>query len=274
MSSLKDILIYKGFHRIISTNTSSRWFGKFANARIYAPILRILIKIYVRIYKIDLDEYEFSYDYVSTFNAFFTRKLKPGKRQWGKGICSPVDGALLSSGPIEKGLIFQVKGMDFSMAELTGDREMTLGSFVNLYLSPGDYHRVHAPFDMTIEKITHIPGKLLSVSEKNARSIQNLYVKNERVVLRGQSDYGRFHFVFVGAQNVGSIGLTGYPEFRTNIPESQKSIKETNYTVIKGEELGWFEMGSTVLIILESDEFKQLQTVKSGQKINLGRELR
>jgi phosphatidylserine decarboxylase len=267
-------LIYKGFHRIISTNASSRWFGRFANARISPPILRWLIKLYVRIFKIDLEEYEFSYSQVSTFNTFFTRKLKPGKRQWGKGICSPVDGTLLSSGPIEKGLIFQVKGMDFSMAELTGDRETSVGSFVNLYLSPADYHRVHAPFDMTIEKITHIPGKLLSVSEKNARTILNLYVKNERVVLSGQSDYGRFHFVFVGAQNVGSIGLTEFPEFRTNIPESQKSIKETNYTVNKGEEIGWFEMGSTVLIIVEGESFDDLQAVRSVQKIKLGTEIK
>lgn len=264
-------MIYKGFHRILDTRTSSRWFGKFANARIYPPILRLLIRIYVFVYKIDLSEYEFDYKNVTTFNAFFTRKLKPGKRQWEDGICSPVDGTMLSGGPFEKGMLFQVKGMTFKLSELIGEPGFQQGSFVNLYLSPGDYHRIHTPFDLRVLEIKHIPGRLLSVSEKNANNIPNLYNGNERVVLKGTSESGSFYIVLVGALNVGSIGLTHVPNFSTNLPgRTQEKILSVDYSVGKGEEIGWFEMGSTVLIILEGNEFSDSIHTHNRKKMQLG----
>lgn len=266
-------MIYQGFHKILNTRTSSRWFGKFTNAQLYPPFLRLFIRIYVRIFKINLDEYEFDFNNVSTFNAFFTRKLKPGKRHWEDGICSPVDGQLLSFGRIKKGMLFQVKGMDFKQEELTGDTAFREGSFVNLYLSPADYHRIHAPFDMKIESIEHFPGKLLSVSKKNAETIPDLYVKNERVVLKGNSQYGSFCFVLVGALNVGSIGLTKYPDFATNLTQARHNRIDKRFELLKGEELGWFEMGSTVLILVETDHFIKSKFLQTFKKYLLGNQL-
>lgn len=273
MRGLKDILIYQGFHKFLSTRRSSRIFGKFANARLYPPFLRLLIRIYVKIFKIDLSEYEFDIHKVNTFNEFFTRHLKPGQREWGEGICSPVDATLLSYGNLKEGTLFQVKGMTFSETALTGGPPLQKGSFANLYLSPADYHRIHAPFDLSVEEVRHLPGLLLSVSEKNASTIEDLYVKNERVILKAKSIYGPCFIVLVGALNVGSIGLTHLPAFRTNLPDKIESRIEVNFTVNKGDEIGWFEMGSTVLILMEGDHLSHIGKRFLRQKIKLGKSM-
>jgi phosphatidylserine decarboxylase len=213
LSKLKNILIYQGFHKILNTRTSSRWFGKFANARIYPPVLRILIRGYIRLFKIDPEEYDFDIKKIKTFNQFFTRKLKPGIRTWKNGLCSPVDGHILSGGKISNGILFQVKGMEFSMEELTGDNNFNDGSFINIYLSPADYHRVHAPFDLHLTAVKHIPGKLLSVSKKNAQNIKGLYTKNERVILCGTSEYGTFYFVFCRSTECRKYWIESFPWF-------------------------------------------------------------
>jgi phosphatidylserine decarboxylase len=244
-----------------------------ANARLYPPLLRFLIRSYVRFFKIDLSEYEFEYKKVTTFNAFFTRKLKPGMRAWDEGICSPVDGTLLSHGALENDLLFQVKGMAFSMEELVGESGYHQGSFANLYLSPGDYHRIHAPFDFKLEMIRHIPGRLLSVSSKNAASVRDLYNKNERLILKGTSNYGNCFLVFVGALNVGSIRLTHFPAFKTNIAEATTRALNVSLDIKKGEEIGWFELGSTVLIIVDGNELSESEDVHYLQKIKLGNRL-
>jgi len=126
---------------------------------------------------------------------------------------------------------------------------------------------------MTIQKITHIPGKLLSVSKTNAETVQNLYTKNERVILSGTSSFGSFHFVFVGALNVGSIGLSHFPDLSTNLKVQEILTVFKEHKVIQGQELGWFEMGSTVLILIENDVLSHLNSIVPGQKLQLGNKL-
>ena len=252
---------------------SSRYFGLFANARISPWLLRLLIRFYVKIFRIDLSEYDFNLQEITTFNAFFTRKLLSGTRTWERGICSPVDGRVMSVGSLEKGKLFQVKGVDYTLEDLVGIKVLDRGSFINLYLSPADYHRVHAPMDMTIESITHIPGKLLSVSSKNAKFVKGLYTGNERVILSGKNKLGRFYFVFVGALNVGSIALSFFPELKTNLWKDKTKNFDHFFEIKKGEELGWFEMGSTIIFILESDHFKDNPLVKEQDVVRLGKAL-
>jgi len=271
--NLKDIFIYGLFHRIISTNRSSRWFGVLTNARLYKPLLRLFIMAYISFFRIDMSEYDFDINTANTFNEFFTRQLKTGVRTWGTGICAPVDGRMLSYGPIQNGQIFQVKGKNYSEQELTGQEKMVSGSFVNLYLSPANYHRVHAPFDMQINKVTHIPGKLLSVSKKNAETVDNLYSKNERVVLTGTSEFGTFHFVFVGATNVGSIRLSFDSAFRSNLKNARLKSFETDQKIALGKEIGWFEMGSTVIVLIESAHLENVKEEFLDEAVNLGKEL-
>ncbi len=273
MKKLKQIFIYRFFHRIVNTNRSSRWFGCFANTHLYKPLLKLLIKQYILFFKIDIDEFEFDFNTISTFNVFFTRKLKQGRRNWGKGICSPVDGRILSFGNVESGQIFQVKGKTYSEEEFTGQEPFSEGSYITLYLSPGDYHRVHVPFDMRIKKIVHIPGKLYSVSLKNTMDIDGLYCKNERVILSGHSEYGNFNFVFVGALNVGSIKLSFLPDFKTNIRKAQMKTKAVDFNLAKGEELGYFEMGSTIVMLLDNDLLSKTDTQLLDRPITLGESL-
>jgi len=220
-----------------------------------------------------MSEYDFDIQKARRFNEFFTRKLRPGTRNWEDGICSPVDGHLLSHGTISNGMIYQVKGVSYCESLLTGQAALPGGSFVNLYLSPANYHRFHAPFDMQLDLLTHIPGKLLSVSKKNARKVQGLYTGNERVILSGKSEYGHFHFVLVGALNVGSIRLSFHPEFRTNVRKSQRSVLQINTSLVKGEELGWFEMGSTVVILISGQDFSKLKNITPGNPVRLGTQL-
>lgn len=221
-----------------------------------------------------MEQFDIDLKAVKNFNEFFTRPLKPGVRKWENGICSPVDGRLLSYGPLEGDQIFQIKGIAYSQSVLTGQQSMTAGSFATIYLAPGDYHRVHAPFDMQISEITHIPGKLLSVSLMNVRHIPGLYNSLERVVLTGTNAMGKFHFVFVGAFNVGSIRLSFLPDFASN-QINIRGIRNFNSDIHirKGEELGWFELGSTVVMLTESDAFSTgldhllFQRVKLGQSL-------
>ena len=262
------------FRQLLMTRLLSRWIGRIANTPLYPPLLRWLIRKYVIHFQIDLSQFEFDYKKVTTFNAFFTRRLKQGVRQWENGICSPVDGRILSSGKIHKGKAFQVKGMNYSVRELLGEEKgFKGGSFVNLYLSPADYHRVHAPFDMHFESATHIPGRLLSVSANHAATVPDLYAKNERVILSGSSAYGRFHFVFVGALNVGSIRLSSMPVFRSNRDwTSYRKMPFVRFQA-KGSELGWFELGSTVVMILESDKLSEIPADQGPVAVRLGQAL-
>lgn len=221
-----------------------------------------------------MQQFDIDLGTIKTFNEFFTRPLKAGARTWGNGICSPVDGRLLSFGKINGDQIFQVKGMAYSYTVLTGQDIMPDGSFATIYLAPGDYHRVHAPFDMQIREITHIPGKLLSVSLKNVRNIPALYNSLERVVLSGINEMGIFHFVFVGAFNVGSIKLSFLEDFGSN----QRIVTDirkigTDIQISKGEELGWFELGSTVVVLTESKFFESGLEDLLLQKLWLGQTL-
>lgn len=269
----KRIFIYGILHRVISTNTFSRWVGRWANKKFNKSFLLFVIKRYISYFKIDMNQYDLDLSDIKTFNEFFTRRLKDGSRIWEEGIASPVDGRVLSFGKVENGMLFQVKGKYYSETELTFESSERERSFINLYLSPADYHRVHAPFDMQISKVRHIPGKLLSVSKKNAQTVDNLYVKNERVILSGRSEYGNFHFVFVGATNVGSIKLSFFPELSTNQGKAQIQEWHYNKEIKKGEEVGLFEMGSTIVMILASSILQNCKPILLDNPVKLGQSL-
>lgn len=275
MFRLKSIILFSIFHKLISTNTFSRWTGSLAGSRgIPKWLLAKVIRNYIRFYRIDMTDFEIDLTTINTFNEFFTRPLKKGARVWGQGVCSPVDGRLLCFGAVEEGKMYQIKGISYAQDVLLGQPGLTNGSYATIYLAPGDYHRVHAPFDMRIEEITHIPGELLSVSLMNVRHIPALYNKLERVVLSGKNEFGKFHFVFVGAFNVGSIRLSFMEDFTSN----RKNIREirkirTSVEISKGEELGWFELGSTVVMMTESKLFESGLEHLLFQKISLGQTL-
>ena len=196
-----------------------------------------------------------------SFNAFFTRELKSGVRPLADGdsvMTSPVDGVISQIGDINNNQIVQAKGRKYSVLELLGGdenlaKQFEQGQFATIYLSPRDYHRIHMPLTGKLQKMTYIPGKLFSVNPRTARAVPKLFARNERVVTVFETEQGPIVMVLVGAIFVGSME-TVWQGMIT--PPYGKDIQHWQYqgeqaiTLQKGEEMGRFNMGSTVVMLL------------------------
>lgn len=236
--------------------------GRIAGARGGAMTTR-LIRWFVGKYGVDMGEAA-NPDIASyaTFNDFFTRPLKPGARPIAAAdfIC-PVDGAISQLGPIDDHHMVQAKGHRFTTTDLVGgDAELAgrfrHGSFANLYLSPKDYHRLHMPCDARLLRMIHVPGALFSVNPVTARGVPNLFARNERVVCVFESaEHGLFVMVLVGATIVGSIATPwhGVVNAKRTGKLSEWSYADRDITLAKGEEMGRFLLGSTVVMLFERD---------------------
>lgn len=241
----------------------------------------LFIWFIVKAYNVNINEaaekdiYSFS-----SFNTFFTRKLRAGVRPIAKGnkLASPVDGAISQIGNIEAGRIIQAKGQDYSVIELLAGNEALAkqfdgGQFTTIYLSPSDYHRIHMPVTGTLQKMTYIPGKLFSVSPRTARAVPKLFARNERVVTVFETEQGPMALILVGAIFVGSMETVWQGQIT---PPYGKEIQHWNYeneqaiTLEKGQEMGRFNMGSTVIILLPEQASKFDLTLKNGQSVVMG----
>jgi len=216
-----------------------------------------------------------------SFNAFFTRELRDGVRPIAEGeavITSPVDGMISQMGNVVQGQLVQAKGREYSVLELLGGdeslaKQFDQGQFATIYLSPKDYHRIHMPITGTLRKMTYIPGKLFSVNPRTARAVPRLFARNERVVTVFDTEQGPIVMVLVGAIFVGSMETVWSGKIT---PPYGKNIQYWDYygdqaiTLQKGEEMGRFNMGSTVVMLLplESKLFKEELT--AGKAIQLG----
>ncbi|CAN5311250.1 archaetidylserine decarboxylase [soil metagenome] len=224
-----------------------------------SAMTRPLIRWFVRRYGVDMSEAAnpdiASYD---SFNAFFTRPLKPGARPLAAAdfVC-PVDGAISQFGAIDDDRIVQAKGHRFTTTQLVGgDAALAArfrhGSFANLYLSPRDYHRLHMPCDGTLTRMIYVPGALFSVNPVTARGVPNLFARNERVVCVFESpQYGPFVMVLVGATIVGSMATVWHgvvnPRRTGKLGEWRYADREV--VLEKGEEMGRFLLGSTIVLL-------------------------
>jgi len=197
-----------------------------------------------------------------SFNAFFTRPLRPNARpiagDEGTPV-SPVDGRVSQAGRIETGRLFQAKGIDYGLVDLLGGdpsdaKPFMDGSFATLYLAPGDYHRIHMPLTGTLRRMCHVPGRLWSVAPWTVRSVPGLFARNERVVALFDTDHGPLGLVLVGAINVAAIE-TVWAGLVT--PPRGHSVIHTEYghngpRIKRGSEMGRFNMGSTVIVLTPS----------------------
>jgi phosphatidylserine decarboxylase len=221
-----------------------------------------LIRWFVGKYDVNMDEAANS-DIASyhSFNEFFTRALKPGARPLAKAdfVC-PVDGRISQFGAIEGDQIFQAKGHKFTTTALVGGdatlaKHFEHGSFANLYLSPRDYHRIHMPCNASLKRMIYVPGELFSVNPTTARGVPGLFARNERVVCEFDTAFGSFVMVLVGATIVGSMATTWHGV--VNPPRLPKvtewTYKKNEYTFKKGEEMGRFLLGSTVVMLFPKD---------------------
>ena len=192
-----------------------------------------------------------------SFNEFFTRPLKAGARPLAHAdYLSPVDGAISQFGAIEKDQIFQAKGHHYSTQALVGGdaalaAQFDNGHFATLYLSPRDYHRIHMPCDGRLLRMIHVPGELFSVNPTTARGVPGLFARNERVVCVFEGKNGPFVLTLVGATIVGSMATVWHGIVNPPRPGELRdwSYTDKNIRLKKGEEMGRFLLGSTVVML-------------------------
>ncbi|MFT5509877.1 MAG: phosphatidylserine decarboxylase [Hyphomicrobiaceae bacterium] len=243
------------------------------------------INWFIQRYRVDMDiAQRRSPEDFEHFNAFFTRALNAEARpvcMQPDAVACPADGAISACGPIDGDSIFQAKGQRFSLTQLLGGdqaraKEFIGGQFCTIYLSPRDYHRVHMPVAGTLREMVHVPGRLFSVNPLSARMVPGLFARNERVVSIFDGDAGPFAVVMVGAVFVGSIEQVWAGEVA---PASTRSVTSTTYPAAsstaslhldKGEEMGRFNMGSTVIVILPPSAVRWRSDLSPGTPVSLG----
>ena len=251
----------------------------FRFARIQIPwIKNRFTSWFVSNYKVNLNEAQLEdIEEYKHFNDFFTRALKDGSRPISDSkVVSPVDGVVSQFGSIKEALIVQAKGKKYSVEALLAENSKNdlYTSFVTIYLSPKDYHRIHMPLDGSLKSMKYIPGNLFSVNKRTVENIDQVFARNERLICYFDTEYGEMALVMVGAIFVGSMETSWEGQVT---PPYTKSVKTYDYDsrqigLSKGEELGRFNMGSTVILILPKGSpelnLEAGKALKMGQSIS------
>lgn len=275
----------------------SYWTGRLVHQKLPEPLRVASMKAFAKAYNINLEEAEKPIQEYASIGDLFTRKLKAGVRPLGPGLVHPCDSKVAEAGRIKNSKIAQVKGIDYPVPALLQSDTMASkfmgGAFITYYLCPTDYHRVHAPIDFTVEWIGHIPGAFWPVNSWSVRNIDQLYSINERVALVGRTDEGEsLALVMVAATNVGAISISFDERIKTDVRPSGREKTEHFYSgeqrsgehrapihLKKGDEVGVFSMGSSVVMLMDKaltarlgltdDSFGHLRerSVKLGQTV-------
>ncbi len=251
-------------------------------SRIRMPFVKnALIRGFARVFAVDLSETkrDAPRDF-RDFNDFFTRELKPGARPVSgraDAIASPADGTVSQAGILDADRIVQAKGLDYTLDDLLAidldeARAFSDGSFVTIYLAPRDYHRVHMPVDGRLRAAHYVPGDLFSVNDASVALLRGLFRRNERLVLHFDTARGPMALVFVGALNVGSITTPWTGELRPRkrggvVPQD---LGTASRVLNKGDLLGWFNMGSTVILLLPAGLVEWQPRLAPGQALRMG----
>ncbi|MEH6528558.1 MAG: archaetidylserine decarboxylase [Porticoccus sp.] len=242
-----------------------------------------LIRQFIRTYNVNLEEAaSSSLDDYPSFNDFFTRALKEDLRPIDSNkdsIVCPADGTVSQLGPIQEGNIFQAKGKSFSVASLLGDdfpeknntdsQRFINGDFITIYLSPSDYHRVHMPIAGNLAYSRYIPGKLFSVNDTTAQHINGLFAKNERLVCIFDTPVGRCAVILVGAMMVAGIESVWQGHYQPGIVKTDQ-FKPNQVSLKKGEEMGRFKFGSTVILMFEQGATTWDKRYQAGVTTRMG----
>ena len=272
--------LFVTLQRILPQHLLSRGVGWLAATRI-TPIKNLFISRFTQAYDINMaeaaEENPLAYE---SFNAFFTRALKPGMRPIAadpRAIACPADGAISQLGAISLDRIFQAKGHDYSVATLLGgnpERALPFigGSFATVYLSPRDYHRVHMPFTGRLREMIYVPGDLYSVNATTAENVDNLFARNERLVCLFDTAAGPMAVVLVGAMIVAGIATVwaGNMAPRAGKHVEVFSYQHQNITLQKGDELGRFYLGSTAIVLFGPRVIEWSATLTAGSPVRMG----
>ena len=271
---IQHILPHHLISRIVGwfAQTHTRW------------IKRFFIEKFASTYAVNMNEAaQEKLEEYKSFNDFFCRELKHNARpiaaQEQLLIC-PADGAISQSGSIDASTIFQAKGKSFNtQALLGGDAELAAkfknGLFCTVYLSPKDYHRVHMPITGTLQSMTHIPGALFSVNPATVNNVNELFARNERVVSIFETSIGPVAVILVGAMIVASIETVWAGEVapRGKKPSVYTYQNQADIHLERGEEMGRFKLGSTVILLLPPNAGQWLHSAEAGQTVKMGEAL-
>ncbi|OOF50244.1 archaetidylserine decarboxylase [Rodentibacter trehalosifermentans] len=254
------------------------WFAK----QKWGAITHFAIKAFAKKYHIDMSvAQKEQFNEYDSFNEFFIRPLKDSARpinQNPTALCLPADGRISECGHIDDNRLLQAKGHFFRLEDLlVDDAELANtfknGEFATTYLSPSDYHRVHMPCDGTLRKMIYVPGDLFSVNPFLARHVPNLFARNERVICVFDTEFGTMVQILVGATITASIGTTWagvinpprHNEVKTWTYEGESAVKFT-----KGQEMGWFQLGSTVINLFQENKVRLADHLTAGESVRMG----
>jgi phosphatidylserine decarboxylase len=284
MMAITDELLIAAM-RVLPKNRLSQTMGQLARLRLPKPAMLAVLRAYVRRFGVDLAEAEHPLEAYTSVDEFFTRRLRPGARPIAPSsdaVVSPCDGEIVSIGALSGNMLLQAKGRRYSLVRFLEDSElaerMRGGVQVTIYLSPRDYHRVHAPVAGSVSGYRYIPGLLFPVSRAAVERVDELFAINERLVtVLDAPDLGPCAVGMVGAYGVGHITVA-YDDIRTNQggAEVVRHDAPSPRRVQAGDELGMFHFGSTVVLVfppnvVELDALSVGERVRMGQKI--GRKL-
>ncbi|MBY6192725.1 archaetidylserine decarboxylase [Marinobacter hydrocarbonoclasticus] len=259
----------------------SRLAGRLADSESTPALKNRVIKWFIGRYGVNMSEAaEPDFTAYPTFNAFFTRALKPGSRTIDPApetLTSPVDGAISQIGQISTDRVFQAKGQSFSLTELLGGDDERAepfreGEFATIYLSPKDYHRIHMPMAGTLKEMVYVPGKLFSVNPVTAENVPNLFARNERVACLFDTEAGPMAMVLVGAMIVGSVETT----WAGVVAPNSGKVAQWQYRgddavqFEKGQEMGRFRLGSTVVLVMPRGAVKWQPNQVAEKTVQLG----
>ncbi|MBT81166.1 MAG: phosphatidylserine decarboxylase [Alteromonadaceae bacterium] len=267
---------------ILPKHLLSRLVGRFAAAEA-GSVTTAFIKFFIKKYNVDMSEALYPHpEHYKTFNEFFTRQLKPEVRQIAGGddvLIQAVDGAVSQFGDIHQDSIFQAKGHNYSLTTLLGGKPELAkpfknGKFATIYLSPKDYHRIHMPVEGTLTDMVYVPGELFSVNPLTAENVPGLFARNERVIAFFDTPVGKMAMVLVGATIVASIETvwsgTVTPPAGKNVQHWQYgSDDEAAVKLEKGDEMGRFKLGSTIVVCFEKDQI-EFEDMEAGMTTRLG----
>lgn len=273
--------LFVALQRLLPQHSLSRLAAKPAEAKA-AWLKNLLIRQAVRTYGINLDEaISGNPDDYDCFNSFFTRRLRPDARPLRgdkNSLVSPADGCISQYGVIDRDRLIQAKGIDYSASRLLGEAasdptgfaasHFANGEFMAIYLSPRDYHRVHMPVDGDLLLARYIPGRLFSVNSATTARIDNLFTRNERLVTIFDTPAGKCGIVMVGAMLVAGIASSWHGRYRPGVITETRH-KPGDVRLAKGDELGRFYFGSTVIMLFERQLGQQPEQQPEQQQTRL-----
>ncbi len=264
---------------VLPKNFISWTFGIIAQLTWPRILIQAGIRYFAKAYKIDLNEAEKDISEYRSLNDFFTRKLKNGLRPISQGLVHPADSVLTQHGRIQEGTLIQAKGKTYFLKDFLQDdvlfERLSDGYFFTYYLCPTDYHRVHSPVSGYVTQSQYLPGKLWPVNQWSVQNIPDLFAINERVVTTIETEQGYCALVMVGATNVGKMTLAYDKDLCTNRFWNRKGIQKKFRPPValkKGDEVGTFHMGSTVIMVYEKSFFKSQSEFNTGP-VKLGQSL-